>query len=460
MKKFNPHREVSKLSGVVGIYSKDSKDVAQMVYYGLYALQHRGQVSCGIAINNNGFVDYHRDLGLLYDGFPPEVMERLIGNIGIGHVRYPKSKEANTINNAQPLVAGYRMGALGLSLDGNILNTESLKDKLVNNIFQTDSDGEVIANLIALYHKDSIEDAVIKAIRDIRGSYSMVLMTWDKLIGARDPHGLRPLSIGRIDGDYVLASETCAFDTIGAEFIRDVEPGEVITIDENGIKTILHEPKEKRRCLFEFIYLARPDSIMDGKSIYSVRHKSGKRLFREFPTDGDVVIGAPDSGTVAALGYAEESQIPYALGIIKNRYVGRTFIQPTQKLREQGVRIKLNALTENIVGKRVILVDDSIVRGTTIRRTVETLKKAGAKEVHVRVSSPPVTNSCHLGIDIPETETLIAANKTIEEIRDHIGADSLYFLSLEGLVETIGNNGGYCSGCYNGDYAIEKERGV
>lgn len=445
------------MSGIVGIYSKNNNKVSQIVYYGLYALQHRGQVSSGIAVNNNGFVDYHKDLGLLHEGFPMEVIDRLVGNIGIGHVRYAKHDEAKNINNAQPLVAGYKMGPLGLSLDGNIVNSNSLKDKLENSIFQTDLDGELIANLVALYHKNGIEDAVLNAISDIVGSYSMLLMTWNKLIGARDPYGLKPLSIGKLGDDYILASETCAFDTIGAEFIRDVKPGEVITIDENGINTIQHKPKETRKCLFEFIYLARPDSIMNGKSLYSVRREAGKQLYRELQTHGDVVIGAPDSGTVAAIGYAEESKIPYTEGIIKNRYVGRTFIQPSQELREQGVRIKLNPLKENIEGKRVILVDDSVVRGTTIKRTVDMLKKSGAKEVHVRISCPAVTRSCHLGMDTPKEENLIGANMIVEEIKEEIGADSLHYLSLDGLKEAIGEDNGFCTGCFNGDYPINQK---
>lgn len=447
------------MSGIVGIYSKENNKVSQIIYYGLYALQHRGQVSSGIAVNNNGFVDYHKDLGHLHEGFPMEVINRLVGNIGIGHVRYAKDDEGKNINNAQPLVAGYRMGPLGLTLDGSIVNVNNLKDKLENSIFQTDLDGEVIANLIALYHKSSIEDAVIKAISEIVGSYSMILMTWDKLIGARDPYGLKPLSIGKVGDDYILASETCAFDTIGAEFIRDVEPGEVVTIDRNGLKTILHEPKKTRKCLFEFIYFARPDSIMNGKSLYSVRREAGKQLYRELETQGDVVIGAPDSGTVAAIGYAEESKIPYTEGIIKNRYVGRTFIQPSQELREQGVRIKLNPLKENIEGKRIILVDDSVVRGTTIKRTVDMLKKSGAKEVNVRISCPPVTRSCHLGMDTPKEENLIGANMTVEQIREEIGADSLYYLSLDGLEGAIDKGREFCTGCFDGNYAIQKEKG-
>lgn len=448
------------MSGVIGIYSKNRNDVTNILYYGLYALQHRGQASSGIAVNNNGLVDYYKDSGLVHEIFSKESIESLIGNIAIGHVRYATQHEGKkNKNSVQPLAVGYKRGALALSLDGSIVNCKKLRDGLedMGSIFQTDLDAEVIANLIARYHKDNIEEAVIKAISGISGSYSMVLMTSDKLIGARDPYGLKPLSLGRLGEDFILSSETCAFDTIGADFIRDIEPGEVVAIDENGVNTILKSAKEKRNCLFEFIYLARPDSYIEGRSIYQSRFRAGKELYREFKTDGDIVIGAPDSGIVAAIGYAEESGIPYAEGMIKNRYVGRTFIQPTQELREQGLRIKLNALKENINNKRIILVDDSIVRGTTLKRTVDMLKRAGAKEVHVRISSPPVTNPCHLGIDTPSKENLIAANMTIDKIREEINADSLYYLSLDGLIKSIGKDCGFCTGCFTGKYPIPIE---
>lgn len=444
------------LSGVVGIYSKDENHVSQIIYYGLYGLQHRGQVSSGIAVNNNGFIDYFKDLGLVHEVFPKEVMDRLRGNIAIGQVRYAFSDEEKTIKNAEPLVVGYRRGALALAHDGNIVNFNRLRDELEEkgSIFQSDLDAEVIANLIARYHKDDVEDALVKALEAIVGSYVLVMMTNDRLIGVRDPHGIKPLSLGKFKGNYILASETCAFDTMGAEFIRDIEPGEIIIINENGIKSIKQESKERRLCLFESVYFARPDSKVDGKSIYLTRIEAGRILAKESPVEADIVIGAPDSGIVAAIGYAEESKIPYAEGIVKNRYVGRTFIQPTQELREQGVKIKLNVLKENIDGKRIILVDDSIVRGTTITRTVKMLKDAGAKEVHVRISSPPVINSCHLGMDTPNEKNLMAANMTIDEMREVIGADSLKYLSLEGLLNATGQDNGFCTGCFTGKYPI------
>ncbi len=447
------------MSGVVGIYSKEINHVSQYLYYGLYGLQHRGQVSTGIAVNNNGFVDYFKDMGLVHEVFPKEVMDRLRGNIAIGQVRYAFSDEGKSIRNVEPLVVGYRRGALALGHDGSIVNFSSLRDQLEDkgSIFQSDLDAELIANLIAKHHQDDVEEAVKKALSDVIGSYGLVIMTNDRLIGARDPLGIKPLSLGKLKDSYVIASETCAFDTMGAEFIRDVKPGEILVIDSKGVRTIGESKEERKLCLFELIYFARPDSRIDGKSIYLARIEAGRILAKEAPVEADIVIGAPDSGIVAAIGYAEESKTPYAEGIIKNRYVGRTFIQPTEELREQGVRIKLNALKENIQGKKIVLVDDSIIRGTTIIRTVSMLRDAGAKEIHVRISSPPVTNSCHLGMDTPNEDNLLAHSMTIEEMRDSIGADSLAYISLEGLLEAVGNTNGFCRGCLTGQYPIEKQ---
>lgn len=444
------------MSGVVGIYSKSRNHVSKVIYYGLYALQHRGQVSTGIAVNNNGFIDYFKDRGLVHEVFPKETMERLRGNIAVGHVRYATTGEP-TIANAQPLVVGYKRGALALAHDGAVVNFKSLRDKLEDDgvIFQTELDTEVIANLIARNHKSDIEDAIVRTLNDIKGTYGLIMMTTDALIGARDPFGVKPLSLGKFGEDYILASETCAFDTIGADFIRDIEPGEIIFINDEGIKSIKKEKADKRLCLFEIIYFARPDSRLDNKSIYLSRIEAGKQLAREAYVDGDIVIGAPDSGTIPAIGYAEESKIPYAEGLIKNRYVGRTFIEPTQELREQGVRIKLNVLKENVAGKRVILVDDSIVRGTTIKRTIEMIRNAGAKEIHVRIASPPVLHSCHLGMDTPTRKNLIAAQMEVEEIRELIKADSLVYLSLDGFLKAAGGSN-FCTGCLNGHYPISR----
>ena len=447
------------MSGVVGIYSKEKNNVSQIIYYGLYAIQHRGQISTGIAVNNNGFIDYHKDLGLVHEVFPKETIERLRGNIAIGHVRYAYAGEEQNLVNTQPLVVGYKKGALALSHDGSIVNFLKIKDELEDRgaIFQSDLDTEVIANLIAKYHKDNVDDAIIKAIDDIKGSYALVVMTTDRLIGARDPFGLKPLAIGKFGDDYILASESCAFDTIGAKFIRDVKPGEVVVVDANGLRSISHKPQKKSLSLFELIYFARPDSKIDGKSVYLCRLEAGKQLARECAVDADIVIGAPDSGTVAAIGYATESKIPYAEGLIKNRYVGRTFIQPTQELREQGVKIKLNPLKENIEGKRLILVDDSIVRGTTMKQTVAMLRGAGAKEIHIRIASPPVLYPCHLGMDTPTKENLIAANMSIEEIRQMLEVESLSYISIDGLLNAVGGDDGYYTGCFTGEYPVEPE---
>lgn len=445
------------MSGVFGIFSKNSNSVSQIIYYGLFALQHRGQISSGIAINNNGFLDYHKDLGLVHEVFSKDIFDRLRGNIGIGHVKYASSHEEQTKINTEPVVMGYKRGAFALAFDGSIVNANELKDKLegINTILQSDLDAEVIANVIVKNKCDDLEDALSKTLNEITGSYSLLLMTNDILIGARDPNGLKPLSLGKVDDDYVLASESCAFDAIGADFVRDIELGEVVLINDNGIKTISKNSSQRKLCLFELVYFARSDSFMDGKSIYRSRIEVGKQLARESQIDGDMVIGAPDSGIVFAIGYAEESKIPYAEGIIKNRYVGRTFIQPSQEQREQGVKIKLNVLKENIDGKKVILVDDSIVRGTTIKRTVDMLREAGAKEIHVRIASPPVLNPCHLGMDTPSKDNLILANMDVEEMRELIGVDSLYFLTLEGLLKAIGNDE-FCKGCFTGEYAVEE----
>ena len=445
------------MCGVFGIYTKEERDISKIIYYGLYALQHRGQESAGIAVNNNGYIDYHKDLGLAHEIFDDKILNRLRGNIGIGHIRQG-SAEDTTPTNAEPLVVGYKKGALALAYDGSLINFKDLRDDMEDNgvIFQTSIDTEVIANLIARYHKDDIEQAIINGVRDLKGSYALVVMTNDRLIGVRDPYGIKPLCIGKLGEDYILSSETCALDTVGAEFVRDVEPGEMVVIIDGQIKSIsTKEAREKRISLFEVIYFARPDSKLDGKSIYLLRREAGRNLARECPAEGDIVISAPDSGTVAAIGYAEESKIPYDEGLIKNRYVGRTFIQPTQELREQGVRIKLNVLKENVEGRRIILVDDSIVRGTTMKSIVSMLKNAGAKEVHVRIASPPVKYPCNLGMHTPERENLIAARKTIDEIRDMIGADSLCYLSLDGLLDAVGGKDIYCTGCFDGNYPIE-----
>lgn len=445
--------------GVIGVYSKED-NVAEMIYHGLYALQHRGQESAGIATSSNGTINYHKNMGLVSEVFSNEKLEKLEGNMGIGHVRYSTAEE-NLGINAQPLVVKYKKGSIAIAHNGSIVNGESLREILEDEgvVFQTTNDCEVMANMIARYHKDEIEKAINRVMEVFKGSYALVLMTNDKLIGVRDNQGIRPLCLGKIKDGYVLASESCALDTIGAEFVRDIEPGEMVIIDGNGIKSIFNDKWSKKRlCIFEIVYFARPDSRIDDISVYLARKEAGKILAREYPVDADIVISVPDSGTSAAIGYAEESGIPYSIGLIKNRYIGRTFIKPNQSNREQGVRIKLNVLKENIQGKRVVLVDDSIVRGTTSKRIVSMLKKSGAKEVHLRISSPSVAYPCYFGIDTPYREHLVGANKTMDEICQMVNADSLGFLSEEGLIKSTGKAEGFCLACLNGDYPMEIPR--
>lgn len=448
--------ELHEECGVIGVYDEDL-NAAQYSYYGLYALQHRGQESAGIAVNQNGQIKYHKGMGLVPEVFNDNILASLKGKITIGHVRYSTTGDS-LVANAQPLVVNYRQGHIGLAHNGNLVNSDTLREILEDNgvVFQSSIDTEVIVNMIARYSKNGIEQAIKQVMELLKGAYALVITTENKLIGARDPFGLRPLCLGKTDHGYVLSSESCALDTIGAEFVRDIEPGEIIVIDEDGVKSIKSDKWcRKNLCLFELIYFARPDSRMDGTSVYNSRYEAGKILAKESKVKADVVIAVPDSGIPAAIGFAEESGIPYGVGLIKNRYIGRTFIQPNQELREQGVKIKLNALKEAVDGKRVIMVDDSIVRGTTSKRIVEILKKAGAKEVHVRVSSPPVVYPCHFGIDTPYREYLIAANQSIKHIAEMIGADSLHYISLDGLIASTGKKKGFCTACFDGDYPME-----
>lgn len=446
--------------GVFGVYDNDNLDVARMTYHGLYALQHRGQESAGIAVNDGGVILHHKDMGLVPEIFNEVVLNHLKGRIAIGHVRY-STTGASLRENAQPMVVKYRIGQLALAHNGNLVNASALRNSMEENgaIFQSTSDTEVIANLISRYRvsSDNIEDTLVKVMAEIRGSYALVMVTPKRLIGIRDPQGIRPLCIGKYQNSYVLASESCALDAVGAEFIRDVNPGEIVLIGEDGLHSVQTEVREKSRlCIFEFVYFARPDSVIDGASVLKARIEAGKRLAIEHPVDADVVIGTPDGGLNAALGYSRQSGIPYGQGLLKNRYVGRTFIQPEQGQRESGVRIKFNAMKAEIQGKRVVMVDDSIVRGTTTRRIVQMLKDAGAKEVHMRVSSPPYKFPCYFGIDISSTKQLVASKYTIEEIRCMIGADSLGYLSLEGLKGiAAGAKCGFCTACFNSEYPME-----
>ena len=449
--------------GVFGMYDFDGKDVASAIYYGLYALQHRGQESCGIAVSDTegpNRICSVRDMEMLNEAFTPETLEGLKGDIGVGHVRY-STAGSSTRENAQPLVLNYVKGTLGLAHNGNLINAPELRRELeyTGAIFQTTIDSEVIAYHIARerLNSKSVEEAVGRAMKKIKGAYSLIVMSPRKLIGARDPFGFRPLCIGRRDNAYVLASETCALDTIGATFVRDVEPGEIVTISpERGIESDRRMclPKAQHaRCVFEYIYFARPDSYVDGFSVYSSRILAGKFLAMDSPVDADLVVGVPESGNCAAMGYAMESGIPYGQAFVKNTYVGRTFIKPGQKSRESSVQVKLNALREVVDGKRIIMIDDSIVRGTTSDRIVRMLRDAGAKEVHMRVGAPPFLWPCYFGTDIPARDQLIAHNKTVEEISDMIGTDSLAYLRLERLSE-IANGLGICKGCFTGEYPL------
>ena len=450
--------------GVFGIYDFDGNDVASTIYYGLFALQHRGQESCGIAVSDTngpkGVVKSPKGMGLVNEVFAPDQLSAMKGDIGVGHTRY-STAGSSTRENAQPLVLNYVKGTLGLAHNGNLVNAPELRRELeyTGAIFQTTIDSEVIAYHIARerIHTGSVEEAVSRAMDKIKGAYSLIVMSPRKLIGARDPYGFRPLCIGKRDNAYILASETCALDTIGATFVRDVEPGEIVTITpQKGIESDKSHclPKDQEaRCIFEYIYFARPDSHFDGVSVYQARIQSGRFLAMDSPVEADLVVGVPESGNAAALGYSLQSGIPYGTAFVKNGYVGRTFIKPGQSSRESSVRVKLNVLKEAVNGKRVIMIDDSIVRGTTSDRIVKMLRDAGAKEVHMRVSSPPFLHPCYFGTDVPAEEQLIAHNRTIEEIRRVIGADSLAYLKTERLGEMIGGMG-HCTACFTGEYPI------
>ena len=449
--------------GVFGAYDFDGEDVASTIYYGLFALQHRGQESCGIAVSDTngpkGKVLSYKDMGLVNEVFNPENLEKLKGNIGVGHVRY-STAGSSVRENAQPLVLNYVKGTLGMAHNGNLLNAVELREELsyTGAIFQTTIDSEVIAYLIARERLKvgTVEEAVKNAMLKIKGAYSLVVMSPRKLIGARDPFGFKPLCIGKRDNTYFLSSETCALDTVGAEFVRDVLPGEVVTITSKGIEsdTSLCQ-KNTARCIFEYIYFARPDSKIDGMGVYESRINAGRILAKTHPVDADLVVGVPESGNPAALGFSLESGIPYGNAFIKNNYVGRTFIKPKQAQRESSVKVKLNVLKEAVAGKRVVMIDDSIVRGTTSARIVSLLKNSGAKEVHVRISSPPFKHPCYFGTDIPSEDQLIATGKTVDEICKIIGADSLGYLEVDRLSEMICGGTGFCDACFTGNYPMD-----
>ncbi|HIY04673.1 MAG TPA: amidophosphoribosyltransferase [Candidatus Anaerotignum merdipullorum] len=450
--------------GVFGVYAKEKTTVASTAYYGLFALQHRGQESCGIVVNDDGVFQYHKDDGLVNDVFKPEIMEKLgEGNMAVGHVRYGTTGASDRLN-AQPIVINHIKGKMALAHNGNLVNSFELRQELEleGSIFHTTSDTEVISYIITKerLNAPSIEEAVNQAMYRIKGAYSLVVMSASKMIAARDPHGFHPLCYGVTkEGTYVIASETCALDAVSATFVRDVQPGEIVVFDGDEIRTI-HEhvgETEKRLCIFEHIYFSRPDSCVDGVSVHHARVTAGACLAMEHPVQADVVIGVPDSGLDAAIGYARQSGIPYGIGFIKNKYIGRTFIAPGQKVREDKVKIKLNVVSETVKGKRVVMVDDSIVRGTTSARIVKLLREAGATEVHVRSSAPPFLFPCYYGTDVDSKNGLIAANHSIEEICQIIGADSLGYLNLDhlGMLMGVPKGEGYCAACFDGNYPTD-----
>lgn len=450
--------------GVFGIFDNCRENVAASCYYGLFALQHRGQESCGIVVNDDGVFTSYKDIGLVNDVFSARVLDGLgEGNMAIGHVRYGTTGNTDRLN-AQPVVVNHIKGRMALAHNGNLVNSYELRRELElqGSIFHTTSDTEVISYIITKerINSPSIEEAVNRAMNKIKGAYSLVIMSPSKLIAVRDENGFRPLCYGKTkDGRYIVASETCALDAVDAEFVRDVEPGEIVIFTKDGVKSIKQHcgKAQKSICIFEYIYFARPDSVIDGVGVHEARLKAGACLAMEHPVQADVVVGVPDSGIDAAIGYSRQSGIPYGIGFIKNKYIGRTFISPGQKSREDKVKIKLNTINETVKDKRVVLIDDSIVRGTTCARIVKLLRDAGAKEVHMRVSAPPFLNPCYYGTDIDSRDNLIACNHTVEEITKIIGADSLGYLNADHLNLLIGAqaNNGYCSACFTNHYPTQ-----
>jgi len=447
--------------GVFGIYAPGI-DIARIIFFALFALQHRGQESAGIAVTDGNEIKMRGNMGLVSQAFTENDLPQLQGYIGIGHNRYSTTGSSRS-GNIQPIIAKARGLAIALAHNGNILNAKPLYDELQERgyNFHTSTDSEVIANLILSSPGKSWEERIKRAMRRLQGAYSLTIMAQDKLIGVRDPLGVRPLCLGDIDSGWVIASESCALDHIGARFYRDIEPGEMVVIDRNGIKSFKERSNKKALCIFEYIYFARPDSIIQGKLLYQARQAMGEILAQEYPVDADLVVGVPDSATTAGIGYSNASGIPYCEGLLKNRYVGRTFIEPDQRIRELGVQLKFNPLSRIIAGKRLVVVDDSIVRGTTTPHVVSLLKKAGAAEVHLRICAPPIRYPCFLGVDMATERELIAARKTVPEIRDYLDADSLGYLSLDGLIRAVGlPKDIFCLACFTGDYPIPVQMGM
>ena len=442
--------------GVVGIYGHP--DAANLAYLGLYALQHRGQESAGIAASSNGKMHLEVGMGLVADVFSDARLKKLPGNIAVGHNRY-STTGVSRVKNAQPCLIEYSGGTMAMGHNGNLVNASEIRKELgaAGAIFQSTNDSEVIVHLMAQSRRNSFVDRAVAALSQVKGAYSIVLMSENELVAARDPQGFRPLCLGKLDGAYIVASESCVMDLVEAEFIREIEPGELILINQFGVKSF--HPFQKastKQCVFEHIYFSRPDSYLFGRSVYSTRKLMGKALAREKPVEADVVVPVPDSGVISAMGYSEEAKIPFQMGLIRNHYVGRTFIEPQSQIRNFGVKIKLNAVKPVIEGKRVIIIDDSIVRGTTSKKIVRMLREVGAREVHVRISSPPTTHSCFYGIDTPTKGELIASNMDIDQTCEYLGADSLHYISLEKMLEIFGEQkDDFCAACFDGRYPVD-----
>ncbi len=445
--------------GVFGIYSYEGDHLGKTVYYGLFALQHRGQESCGIVITDGKIVNSHKGMGLVNVVFNEEILKKLNGNIAVGHTRY-STTGGSILANAQPFILETKFGPISLAHNGNLINTAELKHELSDKGFQFQgtSDTEVIAGLLANAEEDNFDDALLSVLKKIQGAFALVIMTRDKLYAVKDPHGIRPLCVGKLENAYVFASETCALDIVGASFLREISNGEIVMIDKDGMQSKTYSRnKRSSLCIFEFIYFARPDSIINGRSVYEARVNMGKYLAKEHPAQySELISGVPDSGIPAAVGFANESRIPFGDALIKNRYVGRTFIQPSQDMRDMGVKVKLNPLKETIRNKKIVVIDDSIVRGTTSRQIVKILKESGTREVHFRVSSPPITHSCFYGIDTSSRAELIAANLSIDGIRKYLDVDSLGYLSLDSLVKSVNlPRNTLCLACLSGEYPVE-----
>ncbi len=442
--------------GVFGVYGHP--EASNLVYLGLYALQHRGQESAGIVSSNGKSLIAHRGMGLVADIFSASIIQKLEGTAAIGHNRYSTTGSA-TIKNCQPLVVEYSHGGLAVAHNGNLVNFTDLRERLENNgsIFQSSSDSEVIIHLIAASHAPTLVERAVEALAQVRGAYSLVMLTESEMVAVRDPYGFRPLVLGRLNGATIVASETCALDLVRAEYLREVEPGEALVINEGGMRSLRpFAPVAPRRCVFEYVYFARPDSLLYGRNVYQVRKTQGRALARECPAEADIVVPVPDSGNAAALGYAEESGLPFEMALIRSHYVGRTFIEPRQSIRHFGVKIKFNPVSELLRGKRIVLVEDSLVRGTTLQKVIPMLRQAGAREVHMRIAAPPTTHSCFYGIDTPTREELLASSHSLEEVRRFITADSLAYLSWDGLYSFLGGSReGFCDACFTGNYPVE-----